>query len=316
MRWFPRPKFPRTATPCALRTILAFVSLALAVTPSRGQESDPEWVPPAPETIVLRTRDGVVLQATYYAGPKKKQTPVVLLLHDEKSNRSKFAELAKALQEGGYSVLAPDLRGFGGSTEASGNRRIHGARLAPDEYLNMVRYDLEALRRFLLERNNAGELNLSRLGVVATGMSTPVALIWAHNDWGIPPLATGKQGQDVQALALVSPQWRAGNARIEAVVGQGEVLRSVDMLIAVGGAHRDRHVNDADRLHDALVRSHTRARTGRGPAGELAIRRYKTSLQGAAMLGERLGLEEDLVEFLHARLANPDVEWTERKKAF
>lgn len=285
---------------------------------ARGQEAAPAKNQPAPpEQVVLHTPDGVMLQATYYPGPLDKQTPPIVLLHDERSTRTAYGELARRLQSAGCSVLAADLRGFGGSTTSDDGRRLDGARLAPAEYGNMVRHDLEALRRYLIARHNAGELNLAKLGVLAAGMSAPVALVWAYHDWTAPPLTTGKQGQDVHALAMLSPAFRAGNVRSEAALASGETLRSVAMLVAVGSAKPSRSLTDSQRVYDALTKVHPGARSGNARGSDaLYLRRYDTTLQGNALLGANLGLEDDLVSFFDATLVKPSVEWTQRKRAF
>ena len=71
----------------------------------------------------------------------------------------------------------------------------------------MAAFDMEAVRGFLVGKNDAGELNLNKLCLVGSGMGANVAANWALQDWTAPPLAIGKQGQDVKALVLISPRW-------------------------------------------------------------------------------------------------------------
>ena len=66
----------------------------------------------------------------------------------------------------------------------------------------MAALDMEAVRKFLVDKNDAGELNLNKLCLVGSGMGASVAANWAVQDWSAPPLAVGKQGQDVKALVL------------------------------------------------------------------------------------------------------------------
>ncbi len=63
----------------------------------------------------------------------------------------------------------------------------------------MIDQDLEACKSFLMDKNNAGELNINKLCVVGVEMGAVVAVDWAAWDWHWPRLATGKQGQDVKA---------------------------------------------------------------------------------------------------------------------
>lgn len=273
--------------------------------------------PPPPENLSLETRDGIALQATYYAGRNSKQTPPVVLLHDADSTRRDYAELALLLQTEGCAVLAVDLRGFGDSTTVAGrDAKLDAKGLPPAAYEMMARHDLEALRRFLVGKNNEGVLNLDKLGIVASGFSTAVAMLWTQQDWRIPPLATGKQGQDVKALVLISPQWRAGSLRIESVVADGDVQRQVSKLIAVGGDKPSRNLTDAQRMYEALARFDTRPRGSPDEEVDVFLRRYPTTLQGTAMLGENLGLEDAIVKYFRARLITPNGQWSERKRVF
>src|SRR5690606_24011271 len=108
-------------------------------------------------------------------------------------------------------VVTVDLRGHGGSKTmlGPGGRmlKLDANRFQTADFLDMVRFDLEAVRQFLIAENDAGKLNLNKLGVVGSGMGANVALLWAARDWAMPPLAARKQGQDVKALALISPRW-------------------------------------------------------------------------------------------------------------
>ena len=85
---------------------------------------------------------------------------------------------------------------------------LDAAKISKEDYIAMAAFDMEAVRRFLVDKNDAGELNLNKLSLVGSGMGATVAANWAVQDWSAPPLAVGKQGQDVKALVLVSPQWK------------------------------------------------------------------------------------------------------------
>lgn len=137
---------------------------------------------------------------------REKATVPVLLLHDWGASRNGLLSLAQHLQkELGCAVLVPDLRGHGGSTSLVGGGKRLDAKQMNKHEIPSVTEDIEACKRFLKERHNAGELNLELLTIVACGESTPVAATWALADWQWPPYKGVKQGQDVKLMILLSP---------------------------------------------------------------------------------------------------------------
>jgi dienelactone hydrolase len=89
------------------RTVfLWFISCLLTVT-AWAQQS------PAPHVIDLKTSDGTILKAGYFAAANA--GPGVLLLHQCNRQRRVWDELAAQLSSSGINVLTLDLRGFGES---------------------------------------------------------------------------------------------------------------------------------------------------------------------------------------------------------
>ena len=184
---------------------------------------------PKMQVVTLTTRDNVAIKVDYYPTTLGKESIVVMLLHDFGGSSKDLAPFAQQLQKNSrYAVVVPNLRGHGDAAAASG---IKPESLRSNDFAAMVG-DLEAVKRFLLEENNKEKLNVENLAVVASGMSTVVAVRWAVLDWSYPQLPGLKQGQDVKALALVSPMLNfegcnAQDAYRTPVVSQG---LSIDLI--------------------------------------------------------------------------------------
>src|SRR5436190_4465441 len=166
--------------------------LAIAVLPMGGwaqRAVAQEVAVPEPAEVRLESVDGVsklVMHCTYYQSPlvaddNGKSAIPILLLHGRGGTRGDDAFLAKYLQEQGHAVLVPDLRGHGDSSELIvGAARV---KLNPDKMkkpdFNLMVKDLEAVKSWLLEMNNAEELNMELLVVVGSDMSSVTAMNFA-----------------------------------------------------------------------------------------------------------------------------------------
>lgn len=86
------------------------------------EEPSPNFVPgestPLPTLAALPLQlfasDGVLLETTFYGTPLT-SAPVILLLHDTNQDGGAWALVARSLQDQGYNVAVPDLRGHGNS---------------------------------------------------------------------------------------------------------------------------------------------------------------------------------------------------------
>lgn len=292
---------------------------------------------PPPEPVNLVTKDGVQLKATYYPGaaakgsPKAKQTTPVILLHDHKGTQAAFNSLVAALQpsvEGGgqegpfYAVIAVDLRAHGGSTKQilpDGTMAdLDAARLSKDGLLAMAQLDMEAIRSFLVDKNDAGELNLNKLCLVGSGMGAGVAANWALQDWTAPPLATGKQGQDVKAIVLISPRWSFNGLSMQDPMKFSPLKKNVAWLI-LGGSLDAKAKPDFDRIQKQLERLHpvnekTAANPGPPVRDGFTVNLLPTSLQGDALIkNSGAAIDGQVVKFLMLNVAKSQLPWTNRR---
>lgn len=303
----------RAVTSETHRVAVLVGAIALLATgfPGKAAAADKRDKPPAPQKITLETSDGVTLAATYYpsrlSDESRKNAVPVILLHVYKGNRGDFEKLALKLQDAGHAVIAPDLRGHGESTGPDGELRAA-------DFAAMVRQDMEAVKRFLVKKNNTGELNIERLGVVGAEMGATVAINWAALDWSWPVLATGKQGQDVKALALVSPKWSFKGMRINDAVVHPNVRSDLSVVIVVG-RRNSKLLQGARRLHNALARyRYTPRREEAAEKQTLWLKTPQTSLQGTQLINEKsLQVDQMVLDFIDLRLVKPAFPWSLRK---
>ena len=226
-RWTPQ----RITSPGLTATLATLLSLTVLAT-AQAQDDDKklEGVPG-----VVTTADGWDIHYTYWESPMGKEAPVVILLHGKGQTRRvwKALPLAKDLAKEQYAVIAVDLRKHGESKPPeTAPVRARSPKLTKFDYEAMIRADLEAIKKFIYREHQAQRLNMRKLGVVATDMSTAIALNWAWLDWlkkpydDAPTLAAKTpRGQDVQALVLVSP--------VESLSGVG-TIQATRFLRATG----------------------------------------------------------------------------------
>jgi pimeloyl-ACP methyl ester carboxylesterase len=285
-----------------------------------------------PEVATVVARDGLQLRLTYFPSTLRpgteeaKQVTPVLMLHDQKESRAVFNSLAQRLSamggskqkkgEPAFAVLTADLRGHGESTKQSlptgASVTIDASKLNKQVLGGMATFDMEALRSFLIEKNDAGELNLNKLCIIGAGMGANVGVNWALQDWAAPPLAIGKQGQDIKALILISPTWSYNGLSFQAPMRFRPLKQNVAWLLIYG--NQDRKLQkDIDRIEKQLERFHPTAAAGDPPSG-LQVVGVDSKLQGGTLLS-RVGsqaMEQQIVDFLTTHVAKTQQPWSNR----
>lgn len=128
------------------------------------------------EAVTVEAADGLVLQGSFYAGEGGTPQPGVLLLHMIYGKREQWNPLIPALVEGGYSVLALDMRGHGKT----------GGEMDWDQAVD----DLQRALDYLTQRP---EVDPERLGILGASMGANMAMV------------TAAARSDVQSAALLSP---------------------------------------------------------------------------------------------------------------
>lgn len=311
-----------------LRTLLIVLPLLLAAAEAAAQRTTSAEV----ESKTLKTKDGVELNITYYASSVGKDATPVILLHDLKGTGRDFARLARRLQQPeeddkheSFAVVTVDLRGHGDSrkqTNRGRTRELDSAKLSVQDMRGMVLGDMEAVRKFLVTENDAGKLNLNRLSIVGAGLGAIVAVNFAANDWAAPQLATIKQGQDVKALVLVSPEWKIKGLSMQNALKQYGVQREVAMMMPFGNEKRNISRN-VERVYGQLDRYHSDARqiTSKELAsvleelpGLLSLG-FNTELQGAELF-KRAGKRADglVALFLQQHTVSDEYSYSVRRQ--
>lgn len=293
------------------------------------------WLAPAQnaaaaESASLTTRDGVLLKISYFPGtarkgsPQAKQTTPVVFLHDHKGSRAVFAGLVQKLQAIGkgeverpsFAVVTVDLRGHGESTKLANNAQVelNAAKLNKEDLIAMASYDLDAVRNFLVLKNDEGELNLNKLCFVGSGMGASVAANWALADWSYPPLAIGKQGQDVKAIVMISPRWTYSGLLMQGPM-QFRALKERVAWMIVYGDKDPKFQADAVRINKQLERFHPPTDdTGAKRTSGLSVVKLNTRLQGDSLLTQvGMSADDQIVKFLTENAASTEQEWISRR---
>ena len=153
--------------------------------------------------------------------------------------------------------------------------------------------DLQAGYFFLVDRHNRGDLNLSKLGVIALGDGANLVAAWAFQ----PGAAVTTEGRpsDLSALVLISPKPEGSGYVL------GHVLASlaprVPMLLLAGD--RDGPSKDAVQSVQQLVQ---RTRLNK-------VELFPSSLHGYKFLRLEPKVTAAIFPFLDATLKNRPVEW-------
>jgi dienelactone hydrolase len=271
---------------------------------------------PETEDVSLETKDGLTIRATYYPGTGKKEAVPVIMIHDLGGQRGDFHGLGTYLQSLGHAAIAPDLRGHGQSKSQKGPTgapyTLDSGKMNKLALEGMV-YDVQACKKFLLDKNNAGDLNIEELCVVGAEFGATIAIRWTAMDWSATPLPAYKLGQDVKALVLLSPQPPQKGLGYLDVVGAIQDVPKLSWMI-VTGSDDPKSSAEANKLHKRLVPHHPRT----GEDTDLFLEEPGTTLAGTKLLGtdrDELGVKRKIGVFLEKRLVNhkADFAWQDRK---
>ncbi len=273
--------------------------------PKRAKKAAPKF-----EDITLTTRDGVKLRCTYYPGPETKQTVPMILVHDWGGSRGELHPVALWMQTAlKLTVIVPDLRGHGNSMRVAGFEKPIDISKFKGKNMQAMLADIETCKSFLLRENNEGKLNIEQLGIMGTGFGATLALKWAIGDWSVRNLPTFKQGQDIKALILLSPDRSFRGLTINTELKMQRILGHISVLTIVGKEDSS-SMSDAQRINKAIERA-----WGDESKEAAPFFAAPTSLQSTGLLKARgTGIPALIAKFIELRLVRrgEDFPWTDR----
>jgi alpha-beta hydrolase superfamily lysophospholipase len=266
--------------------------------------------PAPPADLNVTTSDGVRLAITYYPSNRGREAVPILLLHMSKGSRTDYKYLASELQQQGFAVIVPDLRGHGDSTQQKlgGNEyTLSAAKLPVEQYKYMVEKDMYAVKEFLWEKNNAKELNLNKLCVIGAEMGASVAVNftafdaagYGDSDRG-PYYGPLQLGLFVKALVLLSPEVSFKGLPLAPL--PGDLRKTLPVLILVG-KEDPKSLNEAERVSKLFKRIDPK----KAEDTTYFFRTLDTKLQGTKLLEPKtLNTDRIILQFLDLRLVQSD----------
>jgi pimeloyl-ACP methyl ester carboxylesterase len=267
---------------------------------------------PPMQTLDLPTADGIKLRAFYFPSEVGKGAVPVIVIHEWQGQASPYSALVRKLTDLGCAVIVPELRGHGASRQQqtpAGQRTLEVAKMSRPDVLAMVKFDLEAVKKFLVQENDAERLNLNALALIGVGEGAIVAAQWSVGDLNFPSIGSIKQGQDVKLLVLVSPVRTHKGVSLEDSLND-PLLASLPFLIVVG--ETSKQMGDAERVFKRLET--IKKRFSRGEPVGLEFAPFPTSLTGHALVNDDPKVIPKIASFLESALIKnaPRIPWVER----
>lgn len=343
-----KPRFVMSNDSMASRTLLrglpswalvgAFIALMECVVatgrPAIAQVKKKPEVP-KPESLTLEARDGMTIHCTHFPGgfiqrsekeiatkPGREVVPVILL-HGFEGNRKELEPLAILLQRQGHAVITVDLRGHGDSARIrlpNGTEKlVDASRLRAIDFRAME-LDVEAVKKFFLEKNNAGLVNLELLCLVGAELGGLVATNWIAADWSRVDLPAFKQGKYAKALVVISP---VGSVKgySAAAAWKHVIYQSPGFSIMLIAGKRDsKATSETRQIYNRLEKAHPVPTDEKEKVDRqtLFLIEPDTELSGTKLLDPRARLPQvatAVAQFIALRLVNKQSEypWNERK---
>jgi len=270
---------------------------------------------PEPEEIqIITKKTGLQMNATYFGSSLEKEAAPIILLHPWEEQGALYFKFAKELQDMGYAVLVPDLRGHGKSVQSATARdgKIDLAKMGKVDFGFIIAEDMEAMKGFLIREHNEGKLNIELLSVIGIGEGAMFGTLWTVNDWSFPALPGMKQGQDVKSLVLISPVMSMKGMNAENTL-KNPIFRQLSFFVIAGS--KSSSGRNLDRTLKNLEKTHTYNEKDL-EASNLWLAEPDTSLEMAQFVNKQPGLSKAVGNFLDKRVKiyAKQLPWAERKQ--
>ncbi|MFT5431940.1 MAG: alpha-beta hydrolase superfamily lysophospholipase [Myxococcota bacterium] len=245
------------------RQTLCVLALSCFMFPVHGADA-------APQTLRLKTTDGLTIAADWHA-PTGKLKGAIVALHMFKSKRSAWDPMLAPAAEAGFGVLTLDLRGHGQSAKQGKKNLAKRVRARDAALFNAMHLDVAAAVEWLNQEQKIGS---ERIILFGASVGCSVALDYgARNQTigGAVLLTPGKKYLGVDSMAHIT-KW-AG--------------RPVLMVSSKEEADKG-----AIPLYEATP----------APRGSLVMTLPQTQIHGTNMFGKVKKIESRLVQWAALRL--------------
>lgn len=179
------------------------------------------------ERVQFQTKDGVTIIGAYW--PHEGADVVVLLLHMMPSTKESWAPFAQVLNQYGYAVLAPDLRGHGESVESTESPLPLDYQKFIDAQHQASKEDVDAAINFLRERGFAD----NRIALVGASIGGNLAIDYLSRNANIRTVAALSPGLDYRGVTTEEAVKNLGPAQslfIAVAEGDQYAAQSVAIL--------------------------------------------------------------------------------------
>ena len=299
----------RIAIGCFVFFLLTAAS-SIALGDTKGKE-DPKL---KPRVVQFKARDGVQLRAAYFPSDKGKEAISVILVHEWQGQASPYLKkFVQSIRNAGCAVLVPEYRGHGGSNEYLDNRgrkqTFNMSTMNKADVQKIIKFDLEEAKQFLEKENDAGNLNLNALVMIGVREGAVMASHFAVTDWRWPSVGRMKQGQDVKALVLISPEKLVKGIAIDPAFTDPNILRLPVMIVA---GKSSPEASEAERLGKRV--EVVKRKMGQGTVAGFEQLLVPTSLSGPALVNEASPVVPAIVKFIksNVNLGDESTTWVKR----